>query len=886
MKTLKDYQKRSLDSLMKYFINCDKLNNPDLAYYQTTNELFGIGIPYNKIEGLENVPYVCLRVPTGGGKTLMACYAIERTTNYLLHTEQAIVVWLVPSNPIKKQTIMALKDKNHDYRQALDSLFKEVNVYDIAEARTIKRATLDSSLTIIVSTMQALRIEDTDGRKVYESSGDLMEHFTGVPNSLLENLEKNEKGVYKKSLANVLYMRRPIIIVDEAHNARTDLSFETLSRINPSSIIEFTATPNTDTSPSNVIHNTSAAELKAEDMIKVPILIETKNNWQEILTMAIGRLNVLSKLAIIEKQKTGKYIRPIMLIQAEADRNGKDNITTKVIKEYLCNDLHIPIEEVAIETGTQKDLEGIEILDPTCKVKYVITIQALREGWDCPFAYVLCSVAEMKSSTAVEQIIGRIMRMPYAKRKNTKELNQAYAYVTSNNFFQVANSLEEALIQNGFNKVEAKDYIRAIAYKNEQLSIEFESVEGDISVSKMGFSTVKISEKPDLEKIDVNIKDKIIYDDKNKLLTFYGGMNKEEMFKISECFEKDKSKKIVEKLHNVLIENEKDIENAKTPYEKGLEFCVPALSVKQGDIFELFEESIFLNTKWDILSYDYSIKENEYEVSDGIGMVGEVTINDNGQIRTRCITELQEQVSLFSSIDTGWGIADLVNWLDKNIKHPDISSIQSIPYINGAILGLINERKIELSKLVIDRYKLKSVIEDKINEHRQEAKQEKYQSLLFGEENIVVVNPKICFDFSCNTYPASSFYSGGHEFKKHYYEHIGELQNKGEEFECAKFIDNLPDVVYWVRNLERKQGSFWLQTSTDKFYPDFICLLKSGQYLVIEYKGKDRYSNDDSKEKRSLGEVWELRSNGKCLFVMTEGKDLQVIKNKIKNGIK
>lgn len=886
MKRLKNYQIRAMESLEKYFHNCNELNDPDLAYYQTTNEIFGIGMPYNKVSGLENVPYVCLRIPTGGGKTLMACYAIEKATNCLLHAEQSVVVWLVPSNQIKKQTLEALKDQNHDYRQALDSMFNEVNVYDICDALSIKRSTLDSSLTIIVSTMQALRIEDTDGRKVYESSGDLMEHFVNVPSDLLDKLEKNEGGVYKKSLANVLYMRRPILVVDEAHNARTELSFDTLSRINPSCIIEFTATPNTTTSPSNVIHNASAAELKAEDMIKVPILIETKNNWQEIITMAIGRLNVLNKLAIIEKRKNKKYIRPIMLIQAEANRSGKDNITPTVLKKYLCNDLHIPEEEIAIETGNQKELEGINILEPTCKVKFVITIQALREGWDCPFAYVLCSVAEMKSSTAIEQIIGRIMRMPYAEKKCIKELNQAYAYVTSNNFFEVAKTLEEALVQNGFNKVEAKDYIRVGSDKFEQLGLESIREEGDISVSKLGFYTVKVSEKPNLEKLEELTREKITYDDKSQILTFYGEMNKEEMHEVSNCFIKEDSVNVIEEFHNAISEYAKKVKDAKTPYEKRLEFSVPALSVKQGNLFELFDDSLFLDNKWDILSYDYTITEGEYKISDETGKVGEVTISDSGQINSRCISEIQEQVNLFSSIDTGWSTADLVNWLDRNIKHPDISTLKSIPYISGAISSLINERQIKLSQLVVDRYNLKNVLEKIINKHRLEARKKSYQLYLFGEYTQVVVEPSVSFDFSKNPYPASSYYSGGYQFKKHYFEHVGELLNQGEEFECAQFIDSLPEVVYWVRNLERKQGSFWLQTSTDKFYPDFICFLKSGQYLAVEYKGADRYSNDDSKEKRLLGQLWEMRSEGKCLFIMTKGKELESIRNKIKNGMK
>ena len=117
---------------------------------------------------------------------------------------------------------------------------------------------------------------------------------------------------------------------------------------------------------------------------------------------------------------------------------------------------------------------------------------------------------------------------------------------------------------------------------------------------------------------------------------------------------------------------------------------------------------------------------------------------------------------------------------------------------------------------------------------------------------------------------------------QHFFPLVGELKGEGEECECAVFLDQLDDVKYWVRNLERRpDSSFWLQTSTDRFYPDFVCLLNDGRYLVIEYKGDDRWSSDDSREKRLIGEVWDQRSHGLCQFVMPKGPDWGAIQAKI-----
>jgi type III restriction enzyme len=145
-----------------------------------------------------------------------------------------------------------------------------------------------------------------------------------------------------------------------------------------------------------------------------------------------------------------------------------------------------------------------------------------------------------------------------------------------------------------------------------------------------------------------------------------------------------------------------------------------------------------------------------------------------------------------------------------------------------------------------------------------------------------VVTPQICFSFNPLEYPYNSRYQRSFHFKKHYYKEVGNLKDSGEEFDCAVFLDTLPEVKFWVRNIERRERhSFWLQTTTDKFYPDFVCLLNDRRYLVVEYKGERDWTNDDSKEKRTLGELWEKRSNGSCLFIMPKGKDLAAIKAKI-----
>lgn len=872
MFVLKDYQEWALDALRDYFQECARTGDANVSFYSVTGKTLGVNSPYNNVAELPGLPYVCLRVPTGGGKTIVACHSIGVAASELVYAEAPVVLWLVPSNVILEQTIKALSDRNHPYRQALETTVGSVNVLDVEAALYVKRAQLDSETNIILTTTQSFRVEDKIGRRVYRDSGDLMGHFTGLPPHVMDSVEKGEGGNIIHSLANVLRMRRPIVIVDEAHNARTPLSFETLARFNPSCIIEFTATPAKEDHASNVLYSASAADLKSAQMIKMPIRLDTRPDWKELLSDAIHCRNGLEKSASMERQQTAEYIRPIMLIQAESQRQGQSTITVDVVKQCLITDHKIPEEQIAIATGTIKELEGVDILKPDIPIRYIITMQALREGWDCPFAYVLCSVAESRSATAIEQILGRVMRLPKAAWKNHEELNMAYAFATSTNFAEVANTLTDALVQSGFDRQEAKDLIVPVRQEQQELSL-------DQDQSFMGIVKVTMSEKPEIEKLSEKTRSKVTFNEQKKELTFIGGkMSDEEREEIKAICRTDKGKASVDKAF--FASSGKSLqEERRTPSEKEIPFKVPVLSIKQMNLFEEFEETHFLDHPWELAKRDALLSENEYSTKRPGAQTGEIDIAENGKVTAKFIANLQYEMELFSS-NANWRVASLVSWLDRYIPHIDISAEEAGIFLTRLVQTLIEQRNIPLEQLVLDKYRLKKAAKNKISQHRQEAVHKAYQSLLFGETAEVVVTPDNCFSYPADPrkYAYSKAYRGRkYEFKKHYYPEIGDLEEKGEEFECAQYIDQLDEVEFWVRNPVRRPGqSFWLQTSTDKFYPDFVCKLMDGRFLVVEYKGAHLW-NDDSKEKKVLGELWAERSNGSCLFVMPTNKNYDLI---------
>lgn len=864
MLKLKKYQERSLKKLSEY-LKLVRQKGAPTAFMEILDK------PYCTIPQLPGLPYVCLRVPTGGGKTLMSSHSISVVMNDLLHKDNSVVLWLVPTTQIKDQTLEALKNLDHPYRQALEeTVDTPITVLDTNEALFLQANTINNETLIIVSTLAALRIEDTDGRRIYDDNGHLKVLFNGLSDTILSSLEKTEDGSrVKYSLANVIKSRRPIVIMDEAHNARTNLSFETLSRFGPSCIIEYTATPQTTHRPeaglfaSNVLCSVSAAELNAEHMIKLPIRLETRNNWRETISFALGRRKRLQVIANRLFRETGEYIRPIVLLQAQPRSQSRETLNVDILLQTLIEDFKIPREEIAIATGDQKEIDGVNLLDKDCKINFIITVSALKEGWDCSFAYVLCSVAELGSSTAVEQLVGRVLRLPYASKKDYEELNKAYAYVSSQRFDQTLRSLTDSLVENGFERFEAETVITP---PNPEPNL----FDPDNYVSE---GIVEEEEEPNFNELPDSLKTKITFNKETRKIQYRGLMSEEEKQKLKNCFNTNEGKKVVDNLFNQTKEIPlfESVETTETPEieRPKIPFKVPYLAYKQGDLFKIFEETIFADYNWDLSQCDPTLTQEDFSPSqyNTSGQIGEVNVSEQGRVEARFIEELSEQLSL--NIDNrGWTIAELANWLDRKIPHPDVTYKQSSLFIYKVIQDLIDKRFFDLGTLMHHKYKLREAVEKLIEKHRVVARKQAYQACLELDEDTLTVNDEFSFTFDIEIYPANWYYEGAYQFNKHYHKQVGELKKQGEEYDCAVKIDQLPEVKHWIRNIDSdSRYSFWLQKSKGRFYPDFVAELNDGRVLVVEYKGDHLKNNPDELEKKAVGELWAARSQGKCLFI-------------------
>ncbi len=865
---LKKYQLTTLEKLSIFLQRCAIEKDVEKAYSISTLENFNETAVYNN-PGFHNTPYICLRLPTGGGKTFLAAHSVSIACKEYLARDFSLVIWLVPTNPILEQTYDALNNTNHPYRKALNEYFNDnIEILKVDEAQSIQKGMLQSNTIIIISTFASWRTDETADRKVYKQNGNLSSHFTYLKLDQIKNLEKQEGSNNPiHSLANVLYLNNPIFIIDEAHNARTELTFEVLKRLNPACIIEYTATPKTKGfDRSNVLYSVSAAELKSEDMIKMPIELLTTSDWQTAIADAVKQQKELEVIARKEEAITGEYIRPIVLFQAQHDSQHESTINVDEVKNLLINTLKIDTEQIAVATGKERGIEGKDLSSQQEPIRFIITKQALKEGWDCPFAYVFCSVAQVNSSKDVEQLLGRVLRLPQVKRKENDELNRAYAFVSSDSFYTTAKNLQDSLIHSGFTKAEVSELI-------------------EVSPAQQSFGTyfgnvkINVTEIPDVSVLDSKLKDKIEIDHKDQSIVIKERLTETEKDAIKNILPSNNDKQKIDRLYEEILSFQ---QRSESPQKQGKTLSIPQLLINFDGEYRVFDEEVLLPLDWNLAKCDPELNNNEFPLKVNAGTKGLIDIDRTGHVQTYEASTIQEELTsmlISSSMDK----TNLIQWLVKECSHQSIPYQQIIVFVSQIIEDLIVSRGLNIEHLVFMRFRLREVVKHKILNFYKEAQKKGFQTYITLEDTLKD-KPLICklgsnFVFP-ELYPAYDYYSGSFNFSKHFHLQVSSMND--EEAECAFNIDTNSNVEFWIRNLERQPDyAFWLQTSTDKFYPDFVAKLTDGSIVIVEYKGANLYDTSDSKEKRQIGDFYANLS-AKCRFIMLYGKDWQSLSNILK----
>lgn len=864
---LKNYQKAVIKDLNRFLDLLSEKQNIRQAYSQLWEEkgisIGPLGMPVYNVS-LQGVPHVCLKVPTGGGKTFLAANAIKPIFDSMPHIHPKAVVWLVPSDAIMQQTITNLTNAEHPYRQKIDVDFGgKVEVYtkeQLLNGQNFNPVSVDENLSIFVLTYDSFRTNKKDGRKAYQQNGNLtaFNGFKGDADTLLEDVDDT-------ALIQVIRQLNPVAIVDESHHATSKLSIEMLENFNPCFVLDLTATPKEG---SNIISYVDARQLKKEEMVKLPVIVYNMKSQEDVYLSTISLRKRLEIKARKNEQETGKYIRPIVLLQAQP-RTSEDSTTYEKIKTTLI-EIGVPEEEIAIKTGDRDDIKTENLLSRDCKIRYIITVNALKEGWDCPFAYILATVANRNSTVDVEQILGRVLRLPYTKMSKEQELNLSYAITSSADFYGTLDKVVKGLNNAGFSK---RDYMV------KDLDNPAVKETDEIEPEQMELPNLQPSLETDLsdtEPVDVNtdelkkqletvlndeyetegttnqaneIVDTMIETALTENTVYWENITSEENEQYDDIPDEVVSKM---KMYHVRKEFEDDLKELRLP-----QFVV------EGDA-SLFSEHEYELLDRENLRKGFTLRDKDTEIDfDSIeAEIAKVDVDDAHEAPKAWKLKGFESEAIKEWFDSR-PTATKRNLCKDRIctrlsKNNAVDDREIRDYV-GKIMEQMSEAQLTDLEQNTELYaeKIKKKVDDLLAEH--EAKMFRK----WVETDIVQCQPMYQMKESIS--PTTSISSIP---KSLYEEEDGDLNDY--EKKVVYELASLDNVKWWHRNISRK--GFAINGAVTA-YPDLMVMLTDGKLLMIETKG-DHLDNPESKAKAATGSEWASQAGRLYKYYMVfQSKD-------------
>jgi len=474
---LKEYQVKAVDSIKNFFKTLEKNQSVVLSLPESVrNTVNYVGLTYDDRDsiyqsfvdrprtGTGNMyPRVCIKIPTGGGKTLLAVETIRAYQSTLAKKRTGLIVWITHRDQIYRQTIEHLQDKTHIYRQMLDQVSGNRTLI-LEKGQRIRKQDVEENLVILMLMIQSTNRTDYSKLEVFKDNGGFTDFFPEdnrfdehkklidtvlnldiIPSNMLE------QALIKTSLGNVVRILNPLFIVDEFHRMWSDRAQNTLNGLNPALVFGLSATPKKEM---NILYKVSGRQLEQEEMIKLDLHLfppVTSGNWREMIDNVKARRELLEQKADELKGNQGTYIRPISLFQVE--RTGKEQrgtgfVHSEDVREYL-QDIGVPKDQIKVKSSALNEIKEEKLLSSDSDVRYIITKEALSEGWDCSFAYILGIIPNSQSNTSMTQLIGRILRQPYASKTGIRELDESYVYFNEGDTQQVLQKIKQGFEDEG-----------------------------------------------------------------------------------------------------------------------------------------------------------------------------------------------------------------------------------------------------------------------------------------------------------------------------------------------------------------------------------------------------------------------------------------------------
>ena len=845
---LKAYQQEVINDLSLFLEHVQETKDTKEAFYDfwakhprtPLQPFLGTSIePYKN--NVPRVPHICVKVPTAGGKTFIACNALKTIFEAFDYNKPKAVMWLVPSITILEQTLKNLKDPAHPYRQKINSHFgNKVEVFDKAtllQGSGFNATSVKEQLNIMIFSFDSLRARNKEDRKVFQENGNLQS---------FENLLGQNTDI---TLGEVIKYLNPVVVVDESHNAESDLSVDMLKEINPSFILDLTATPRNN---SNIISFIDALELKKENMVKLPVIVYNHQDKTEVINSALQLQKRLELQAKEEEKKGGKYIRPIVLFQAQP-KNADDNTTFEKLKEKLI-ELKIPEEQIKIKTANLNELKNIDLMDKDCPVRYIITINALKEGWDCPFAYILASLADKSSAVDVEQILGRVLRQPYVRKHNFPLLNLSYVLTASSKFLDTLDNIVKGLNKAGFSD---KDYKLA----------DTTTIETPKQTDPLQQLTLTMPTSEPVQATDIS--DDITSDiDTSRIIlptdsvTPSDSVTEIENSALEQNQEFEKTVSEMESGNTVSLPNEiKELVKTYTIKdifkEQAGKINLPQffLKIPANDLFGTREEEIALEKENLLEGFALSKCDINIAFDNIASELYKVDLDETKKEHTPSFVRLDGTVKesiLTYILDPARKDSRVKNFTKRIMDI--IGNMYPIPdkEIEKYISRILEDFKDEqFSDFANNEYTYTDKIKKKIRELSENFAEQKFKDFLDTDKVYI----KQAYKLPKKISPGNT----AKDITKALYEKEGNMNNFEER--VINEIGNMQNIAFWTRNIEKK--GFRINGFVNH-YPDFIIQTKSGKTVVLETKG----DHLDAEQKIRLGGLWASKAGNDYRYFM------------------
>lgn len=832
---LKTYQKEVIADLKNFIKHVGETNDLREAFRQHWLEK-GIDPAQSNTSALHSynntlspgVPNVTVKVPTAGGKTYIAANALCHICDYLPTDMPRVVAWFVPSDSILKQTLHNLSTPGHDYRVALERTFMGQQVVVMGKEQALMGTELGpekvrEQLTILVLSAQSFASKSGDDLRSWRQNAQFAP-WEDIDSGQEEHIEDADPT----SLIQWLAWRHPICVVDESHNFGSPMRTEMLRQLSPSFILNLTATPREQ---SNIVSFVDAGKLKRASMVKLPVVLYNMERPNDVLANAVRLQQSLERHAKQAQQAGASYIRPIVLLQAEP-RRGDENVNFEKVRDALLK-AGVPQEQIRRKLSGIDELKDEDLMSSDSDVRFIITVNALKEGWDCPFAYILAALSNRTSPIDVEQILGRILRQPYARKHPDELLNTSYVLTSSADFQQAAENVIRSLQKSGYSRNDCwavDETSQQPKIKDEEPVKPTQTLFGDEPGGELELDSEEVAKQVIASDTDENVEQMI-----------------KQAATESEQYNQELNKQ--QDMPNDLNGMAQIGAMRGAVSELAASLKLPLFAVENEKVNAFMPEKYIPLTK-EMLTEGFSLKEKDAHVDivDSRGNVISINVTDSGDgqfapkreaVNPRILQSLQQTFASFSPEMKRQQLTEkIVEKLRYNaISHPDL-----ISYVSRALEPYNAEQLTNFYTTVDETSRIfKKKIDDLLVMHRKETLERWLRT------RRVTLN---CFyQFPTSQNVANELLGVDKSL------YIKEEKVDKFEYGIISDIALEENVLFWHRNAENRKDTFTLNGFINH-QPDFIVYLKSGDILLVEAKG-DHLLTEKNRRRLELGKIWE-----------------------------